>query len=90
MKDYNTAALAPGEVFVDEDRQITITYLSKDAYDNCTVKAELGEINAPDPYIMRSSEAPSGAGYVEYTSRDIWIDSQENGWDVYPFGTALP
>ena len=49
IENYNTAALAPGEVFVDEERQITITYVSKDAYDNCTVKAELGEINAPDP-----------------------------------------
>ena len=89
IENYNTAALAPGEVFVDEERQITITYVSKDAYDNCTVKAELGEINAPDLMIKSGSETPSGAGYVEYTSRDIWIDSQENGWDVYPFGTAF-
>jgi len=87
--DYNTAALAPGETFVDEDQQITITYLSKDGYDNCTVKAERGAINAPDPMIIKGSETPSGAGYVEYTSRDIWIDSQENGWDVYPSGTGF-
>ncbi|MCJ7724388.1 MAG: hypothetical protein MUP03_09665, partial [Anaerolineales bacterium] len=89
IEDYNTAALAPGEAFVDEDLQITITYVSKDVYDRCTVKAELGEINAPDPSIMRGSEAPSGTGYVEYTSRDIWIDSQKNGWDIYPFGTTF-
>ena len=86
---YNDAALAPGEVYVDDDQHITITYLSKDAYNNCTVKAVRGEINAPDPMIKKGSEAPSGAGYIEYGSRDIWIDSQENGWDVYPFGTEF-
>ncbi|MCJ7519894.1 MAG: hypothetical protein MUO42_09540, partial [Anaerolineaceae bacterium] len=87
--NYSDAALAPGEVFVDDIEEITITYVSKDVYGNCTVKAELGEINAPDPMIKSGSETPSGAGYVEYTSRDIWIDSQENGWDVYPSGTGF-
>lgn len=87
--DDADAALAPGEVFVDDYEGITITYLSKDTYDNCTVKAELGKVSAPDPAIKRGYEEPSGAGYVEYKSRDIWIDSQQNGWDKYPQGTGF-
>ena len=37
---------------------------------------------------MGISEESSG-GYTVYTSPDIWIDSQENGWDVYPQGESF-
>jgi hypothetical protein len=87
--DYTDAALSPGETFVDNVQKITITYLSKDGVNRCTVKAERGEINAPDPMIKAGIEEPSIAGYINYGSRDIWIDSQENGWDVYPHGTSF-
>ena len=86
--DFPTAALAPGEAFFDEDRDITITYFSKDGVNRCTVKAERGEIDVPDPEITRGSEEPSSAGYNKYKSRDIWIDSPENGWDEYPQGES--
>ena len=87
--DYSDAALAPGEAYVDDAQGITITYLSKDGLNNCTVKASRGEIDVPDPMIKRGIEEASSAGYIKYGSRDIWIDSPENGWDVYPFGTSF-
>lgn len=83
--DYNNAALSPGETFVDFNQKITITYLSKDGMDRCTIKAVSGLIsNAPDPKITSGSETVSPTGVITYGSKDIWIDSQKNGWDVYP------
>ncbi|MCJ7518762.1 MAG: hypothetical protein MUO42_03720, partial [Anaerolineaceae bacterium] len=85
IQDYTKAALAPGETYVDTVSNLTVTYLSKDGNNNCTVKATLGPITAPDPNIKSSTIVGSGASYIKYKSRDIWIDSQKNGWDVYPF-----
>jgi len=87
--DYTDAALAPGEAYVEGAQEITITYLSKDGFNNCTVKATRGPTTAPDPYITSSTEEDSGASYIKYKSGDIWIDSQENGWDVYPYGESF-
>ncbi len=84
--DYADAALSPGEVYVDENYGgITITYMEQSG-DRCVVKAHRGEIVAPDPWISLGSEVDSGKGYTEYSSQDIWIDSQQNGWDVYRTG----
>ena len=83
------AALSPGESFVDKPQGITITYLSKDGTNRCSVKATRGEIVAPDPLIYSGSEEVNEAGYTTYGSRDIWIDSQKNGWDVYPADTEF-
>lgn len=82
--NYDTAALAPGEAYVDETRDITITYLSKTATNDCQVKAERGAITAPDLLIKGPEGEPTAAGYLRYKSGDIWIDSPKNGWDVYP------
>jgi len=87
--DYNNAALAPGESFVNPDQEITITYLQKDGSNRCQVKAMRGEIEAPDPLITQGSTDDTGAGYSKYASKDIWIDSLQNGWDVYPPGTGF-
>lgn len=87
--DYNNAALAPGESFVDPEQEITITYLQKDGTNRCQVKAERGVVEAPDPFITMGSTDDTGADYSRYASRDIWIDSLQNGWDVYPPGTGF-
>ncbi len=81
------AALAPGESFVDKARGITVTYLARDGFNRCSVKATRGEIVAPDPLIYRGSEEVNETEYISYESDDIWIDSQKNGWDIYPTGT---
>lgn len=86
--DFN-AAMAPGESYTNEMQDLTITYLSKDASGRCVVKAEHGPIYAPDPYIRQYDPTDSGAGYLEYKSYDIWIDSQQNGWNVYPQGEGF-
>jgi hypothetical protein len=87
--DYSNAALSPGEVFIDPDQAITILYLSKDGTNRCEVKATRGIIEVPDPRIRAGSEELAFGGYITYGSRDIWIDSQQNGWDAYPPGTDL-
>jgi len=80
--DFSTAAMSPGETYVDEEFDITITYVSKSGTDDCTVKATRGEITAPDPWIKQSAPGVSN-GYLSYKSLDIWIDSQQNGWGTY-------
>lgn len=87
--DYTDAALQPGESYVNEPLHLTITYLNKDSSNRCVVKAMRGTIEAPDPMIAPYTEQDSGVGYIEYTSQDIWIDSQANGWNVYPAGEGL-
>ncbi len=87
--DYNDAALQPGESYVNTDLNLTITYLNKDSSNRCVVKAIRGQAIGPDPMITPYSESDSGLGYIQYSSRDIWIDSQANGWDVYPPGYGL-
>lgn len=87
--DFSTAALVPGEVFADEARKITVTYLSQEDGYKCKVKAERGEIHAPDPSIILSTGEELGTGDTKYKSRDIWIDSQMNGWDVYPMTESM-
>ena len=87
--DFTTAALAPGETFVDTAREITITYVSQEDGYKCKVKAERGDIHAPDPSNIQSGGEESGPDNIKYKSRDIWIDSQMNGWDVYPFGESF-
>ncbi len=87
--DYNDAALQPGESYVNEPLHLTITYLNKDSSNRCVVKAMRGIIDAPDPMIAPYTQQDSGVGYIEYTSQDIWIDSQANGWNVYPAGQGL-
>ena len=78
--DFADVTLAPGETFVDAARMITITYLSQEDGYKCKVKAERGDIHAPDPSIVQN---------IENRSRDIWIDSPINGWDVYPLGETM-
>ena len=46
--DFADVTLAPGETFVDVARKITITYLSQEDGYKCKVKAERGDIHAPD------------------------------------------
>ncbi len=87
--DFTTAALAPGETFVDSAREITITYVSQEDGYKCKVKAERGDIHAPDPSNIQSVGEESEPDNIKYKSRDIWIDSQMNGWDVYPFGESF-
>ena len=87
--DYSDAALSPGEAYVDEIHGLTITYMEQMSGKRCSVKAARGEIVAPDPVITRGSETLSDAGYTKYSSRDIWLDSEQNGWDVYPAGYGL-
>ncbi len=87
--DYANAALSPGETFVDEVRKITITYLSKNAYNDCTVKATRGEISAPDPLIRGSETAILDNGGLNHDSIDIWMDSEQNGWGTYPLDTQI-
>lgn len=86
--NYADAALSPGETFVDKAQSITITYVSKEGSDRCKIKASRGPIVAPDPLIYAGAEHTAGAAFTEYSSNDIWIDSQENGWGEYPFGTT--
>lgn len=86
--DDANAALSPGELFVDADREITVEYLSKDGVDNCRVQATRGDVAAPDPWIRSDGSAQANSGGLNHWSRDIWIDSQENGWDTYPFGES--
>lgn len=88
--NFNNAALSPGEIFVDFDQKIAISYLSKDGMNRCSIKAVSGDIiNAPDPLITSGSETVLSSGLIAYGSKDIWIDSQQNGWDVYPPGTEF-
>ncbi len=87
--DFTDAALSPGEAYVNIAHNVTITYISRDTAGRCTVKAQRGQIHAPDPMINPWSETDSGVGYVKYSSRDIWIDSQSNGWDVYAYGSGM-
>lgn len=87
--DFLTAALAPGETYTDPVSKVTVTYLSDTSSGACKVKAFRGEVKAPDPSIKKGSSEASSGGYTAYTSPDIWIDSQENGWDVYPQGESF-
>ncbi len=87
--DYTDAALSPGETYANVAHGFTITFISRDSNNRCIVKAIRGQIDAPDPMITPYTEMDSGNGYIEFTSKDIWIDSQENGWNVYPPGQGL-
>ena len=82
--NFFTAALQPGEAFIDTQRKITITNLSQPGDSNCTVDVERGGPPAPDPAIFQDDVEKTGKGYLAYTSYDIWLDSPKNGWDVYP------
>ena len=86
--DYANAALDPGETFVDEARKITISYMSRDAANNCTVKTTRGEISAPDPLIRGSESVLPDNGGLNHESIDIWMDSEQNGWGTFPPGTT--
>ncbi len=82
------AALAPGESFVDEVNDITITYVSKTGTNDCNIKATRGEITAPDLLMKGALAAAENSGGLGHSSYDIWMDSQENGWDTYAFNNA--
>jgi hypothetical protein len=83
------AALSPGEQFVDPGREITVTYISRDGVNTCRVHAERGDVSAPDPTISSDGSTEFGGGGLSHSSRDIWIDSQENGWGDYPSGESF-
>jgi hypothetical protein len=86
---YSDAALAPGESFVNEARDLTVTHVSTDSTGRCTVTVKREPVDLPDPLINPYTTADHGLGYIEYVSKDIWIDSQANGWDVYPNGVSM-
>lgn len=87
--DDSDAALAPGEAHADQVNGLTITYTEQMSGKRCAVEVNRGEIVAPDPSIKKGSETSSGTGYTNYSSRDIWLDSEKNGWDVYPAGASF-
>lgn len=86
---YSDAALAPGESYVNEARDLTVTHVSTDSTGRCTVTVKRDPVDSPDPFINPYTTVDSGLGYNEYISKDIWIDSQVNGWDVYPNGVTI-
>ena len=86
---YSKAALAPGESFVDVAYSLTVTHVSRDYNGRCTVTVKRAPVDAPDPLINPYTTVESDLGYTEYVSKDIWIDSQANGWDVYPNGVSM-
>jgi M6 family metalloprotease-like protein len=82
--DYSEAALSAGEAFVDATEGITVSHLSTDSEKGCLVRLERGAVSVPDPYIKKGVVAEAAGGGCKHTSRYIWVDSGENGWDIYP------
>ena len=82
------ASLIPGDVFLDEDKEITIVYESKTGSNNCIIKATRGEITAPDPMIRRNNTTEETSRNPYYFSEDIYIDSQKNGWGIFGAGNV--
>jgi len=82
--DYSRAPLSPGESMFFQNSGLTITYLQNDGQGRCQVKATSEAVEAPDPMIKKGSTEDTGAGFNQYDSGDIWIDSLQNGWDEYP------
>jgi hypothetical protein len=84
--DFKTAALSPGEVFVDAERQISVINQSRPGDRQCTVKATRAALSVPDPAIYQdwSPDEEAHEDFSHFETSDIWIDSPKNGWDVYP------
>lgn len=81
--DFTNVALSPGETWVDVANKLSINYISSDSVNRCTVKVKQGEITAPDLVIRMYEPDAENNPTNGYYSRDIWIDSQQNGWDAY-------
>jgi M6 family metalloprotease-like protein len=76
------AALAPGGVYFDSGRNIRITVLDQTGSDyDVRIEYPLPPMSKPD-LMITPWEAPP------YTTADIWVDSQRNGWDVYRYADA--
>ena len=87
--DFSNITLSIGETWVDTEHNISINYLSKDSMNRCSVEIRQGEITAPDLQIgMYEPDDPNNPA-SGYYSRDIWVDSQQNGWDVYTDSTFI-
>jgi len=86
---YSNTALKPGESYVNVPYSFTVTHVSTDYNGRCTVTVKREPVDSPDPLINPYTTADHGLGYIEYVSKDIWIDSQANGWDVYPTGVSM-
>lgn len=81
--DFSNVTLSPGETWVEPVNKISINYVSKDSVNRCTVKIKQGEITAPDMQIRMYEPGDEYNPVSGYYSRDIWVDSQQNGWDHY-------
>lgn len=82
--DLCSAALGPGEAFVYDDRALSIQNLGFDK-DSCLVRVNYSADKLyPDLAISDLSPYVS-----EYESPDIWVDSQMNGYGVYPSNQTL-
>jgi len=87
--DFNVySLLKPGDVYFDDMFHITIANLSQAGDSTCTVKAEINPPNAPDPSIVQGISQTSGTN-ISYRSPDIWIDSEVNGYNVFPDGQQV-
>ena len=82
--DTSEAALSAGEAFADAKEEITISHLSSDRETGCLVRIERGAARVPDPYIKKGVVVGAAGGQRKHTSRYIWVDSGENGWNIYP------
>lgn len=83
--NVDNAALSPGEYYLDVPRELMIKYEAKEAT-GCRVKVVRGLVTSPDPSIRKGNAVETSSSNVQHESRDIWIDSPQNGWDVYPNG----
>jgi hypothetical protein len=77
--DLYQAALEVGDSYADTARNLTVTYLSQNGNDaNVRVEYRLPPALPPNPLIT-----PWGA--PPWETVDIWVDSEQNGWDVYRY-----
>jgi len=84
--NVDNAALSPGEYFLDVPRELMIKYEADEGTNGCRVKVVRGLVTAPDPSIRNGEEVLTSASNIQHVSRDIWMDSPKNGYDVYPAG----
>jgi M6 family metalloprotease-like protein len=87
--DFTNVALSPGEYFLDVPRELMIMYEAKEGSNGCRVKVVRDLVTLPDPSIRKGNAVETSASYIQHESRDIWIDSPQNGWDVYPAGYVI-
>ena len=77
--DLNQAPLEVGDSYTDSQNNLTITYVSQSG-DDANVRIEYLE-----PPALPANPQITPWGSPPWETVDIWLDSENNGWDTYRY-----